>query len=93
MYSRSRCGGVKPNADGADAAGVADGDGEIRRQAREGHAGTGEGVAYAEALRETGGERRDGGHGGLLAAGFQWNGASDCSASPGRSTPSLSTSA
>src|SRR4029077_7981478 len=58
------------DADGADAAGPADGDGEVGRQASEGHAGAGEGVAYAEALRETRGNRRDGGHGGLLAAVF-----------------------
>src|SRR5262249_57016479 len=58
------------DANGTDAAGLADGDGEVRRQAREGHAGAGEGMMYAEALRETGGNRRDRSHRGLLGSGF-----------------------
>src|SRR5262245_25242108 len=56
------------DADGADAAGPADGDGEVRRLARECHSGAGERVAYTEALRETGCKRRDGRHGDLLAS-------------------------
>src|SRR5499426_3680362 len=59
------------DANGTDAAGLADGDGEVRRQAREGHAGAGEGMTYAEALRETGGYRRDRGHRGRVRPGVR----------------------
>ena len=57
------------DADGADAAGLADGDGEVRRQGREGHAGAGERVGYAEPLGEPGRNRRDRRDRGLLRTG------------------------
>src|SRR5262245_23067805 len=56
------------DADGPDASCPADGDGQVRRLARECHAGAGERVAYTEALRETGCKRRDERHGDLLAS-------------------------